>query len=96
MRGAIVVVVGLVLNLGCSSNTDDETATGTDEQGSSSTEGADGTDGNTCEEGRTLCDGECVDLDRDTRNCGECGQSCGTGYVCCIGGFCYGGAHTCP
>ncbi len=40
----------------------------------------------------TECDGTCVDLQVDSRNCGACGTVCGGGQVC-VGGAC---KATCP
>jgi hypothetical protein len=39
-----------------------------------------------CGEGRGCCNGVCVDLQRDPRNCGQCGKDCG-GHAC-LGGRC--------
>ncbi len=38
-----------------------------------------------CAEEKTYCDGLCVSLDFDFRNCGECGHSCATGELCVRG-----------
>ena len=39
---------------------------------------------------QTLCDGECVDLETDPRNCGACGRTCysPTGAAYCVMGEC--------
>ena len=42
----------------------------------------------TCDEGLTGCDGACVDLSSDLKNCGDCGAICESGLV---GVACYGG-----
>jgi hypothetical protein len=44
----------------------------------------------TCDEGLTTCDGECVDLMTDLENCGACGSVCESGLVAvnCIQGQC--------
>jgi hypothetical protein len=44
----------------------------------------------TCDEGLTTCDGECVDLMTNLENCGECGNSCVPAAVGvnCIQGQC--------
>lgn len=64
-------------------------------------------DGCHCELGRTLCDGGCVDLWSDERNCGRCGVACPSrSRLCpdqtlqCEDGFCSvacgGGTCSCP
>jgi len=30
----------------------------------------------------TMCDGKCVNLNTDSYNCGQCGHSCPSGYIC--------------
>jgi hypothetical protein len=40
-----------------------------------------------CEEGRSLCNGECRALATDAASCGECGHACGKGQKC-EGGKC--------
>lgn len=45
-------------------------------------------DGGVCEEGMTLCEGECVSLDSDRLNCGACGYMCPTGSNACVSGTC--------
>jgi alpha-tubulin suppressor-like RCC1 family protein len=52
-----------------------------------------------CNSGSTLCSGECVNLNTDTNNCGQCGKPCGG---TCAGGSCTavtaigaGDDHTC-
>jgi len=35
-----------------------------------------------CVEGRSLCEGRCVDVLRDLENCGGCGQTCAADEVC--------------
>jgi hypothetical protein len=40
-----------------------------------------------CDEGSTLCSGECVDAQNDNANCGSCGNGCGNG-TCCFEGEC--------
>lgn len=39
----------------------------------------------TCDEGETLCDNECKNLQTDTNNCGECGNNCAEGEDCIDG-----------
>jgi hypothetical protein len=46
-------------------------------------------DGVCCPTGDSVCSGECVDEQTDTRNCGMCGNGCASGT-------CVGGACTCP
>lgn len=41
-----------------------------------------------CGVGAVACDGACVDVGYDERNCGGCGISCGTGH--CVEGACVG------
>jgi hypothetical protein len=46
----------------------------------------------------TVCGGTCVDTDVDLANCGACGVSCGSGYVCSRGVCaltCFGGTVEC-
>jgi hypothetical protein len=38
-----------------------------------------------CTGGQTNCDGACVDTQKDTNNCGECGIKCGPGKSCVAG-----------
>jgi hypothetical protein len=38
-----------------------------------------------CADGKTSCDGVCVDLDHDEASCGECGQACGASETCIRG-----------
>jgi hypothetical protein len=45
-----------------------------------------------CPTGTTLCNGNCVDLQSDPQNCGQCGNTCATDQSC-EGGACLG---TCP
>lgn len=40
-----------------------------------------------CGSGQTLCDATCVDLKKDAKNCGLCGNQCNAGEEC-IGGKC--------
>lgn len=40
-----------------------------------------------CMDGRTPCNGACVDLMQDASNCGLCGKACAPGEVC-VGGQC--------
>jgi hypothetical protein len=49
--------------------------TGTGESGTSATSEAETGEG-PCGEGQTLCGDECVDLQTDDQNCGECGRTC--------------------
>ena len=44
--------------------------------------------GTECADGRNACDGICVNLDDDPRNCGACGNDCG--QLACFGGTCVG------
>jgi hypothetical protein len=44
----------------------------------------------TCALNLTACNGSCVDLTRDRRNCGSCGKECETG---CVNGIC---SSECP
>ena len=39
----------------------------------------------TCHEGRTNCHGRCVDVNRDSQNCGYCDGTCFDPAVCCNG-----------
>ena len=39
-----------------------------------------------CPDTQTLCGSQCVDLDSDRLNCGGCGEACGAGQVCSLGG----------
>jgi hypothetical protein len=50
----------------------------------------------TCAADRALCGGYCALLATDSRNCGECGLTCGEGFFC-AGGTCRcgGGALDC-
>ncbi|MEZ4299322.1 MAG: hypothetical protein R3B70_30510 [Polyangiaceae bacterium] len=41
-----------------------------------------------CEAGLVSCGGQCVNLDTDPDNCGECGVDCGDDGVMCSGGVC--------
>jgi hypothetical protein len=43
-----------------------------------------------CQPPLSKCDGECVNLDEDLANCGECGQECSGA---CLGGNCLGQEH---
>ena len=47
-----------------------------------------------CPNGLTDCGGVCVDLSRDSNNCGSCGNACYTDdYEYCSGGWCVGTVH---
>lgn len=35
-----------------------------------------------CSSGQSLCNGQCVDLQTDTNNCGTCGNNCTPGDIC--------------
>jgi hypothetical protein len=35
-----------------------------------------------------MCDGSCVDLESDDKNCGKCNHACTTGVEKCVGGSC--------
>jgi hypothetical protein len=35
-----------------------------------------------CRDGRSCCDGACVDLRSDENNCGDCGNTCGANAIC--------------
>ena len=49
-----------------------------------------------CPTGQTDCGGTCVNLTSDTRNCGSCGNACGTTADDCINGQCTcGGGPRC-
>ena len=48
----------------------------------------------TCKEGTDYCGNGCVDAKRDRRNCGACGNQCGTGQDCMEGAGA-GGASAC-
>lgn len=41
-----------------------------------------------CEPGRALCDGDCIPVDADPDNCGDCGKVCPSGV--CVDGVCEG------
>lgn len=45
--------------------------------------------GEVCQ-GLACCEGACVDLASDGESCGECGNGCGAGQLCCEG-VCRGG-----
>ena len=45
-----------------------------------------GVDSGGCPSGLTLCGGDCVDLDTDNFNCGECGRACADSF--CNAGTC--------
>jgi hypothetical protein len=36
-----------------------------------------------CGATQTCCDKQCVDLTRDPKNCGRCGNACGAQQLCC-------------
>src|SRR5258706_501105 len=38
-----------------------------------------------CPAGQSLCKTGCIDVSRDTANCGTCGMACPQGYVCTKG-----------
>lgn len=38
-----------------------------------------------CETGKTRCKSECIDLQNDKNNCGECGKACGQAQICAEG-----------
>jgi hypothetical protein len=38
-----------------------------------------------CNSGYSDCQGACVDLSKDPKNCGKCGNACGAGELCCAG-----------
>jgi hypothetical protein len=38
-----------------------------------------------CEHGKTLCNGDCVDLQEQRENCGSCGNACGMNQECNAG-----------
>ena len=38
-----------------------------------------------CVKGVSICGTSCVDLQKDSKNCGECGKTCGTGTICAVG-----------
>ena len=38
-----------------------------------------------CEDGKVRCLDDCVDLNRDAKNCGACGTSCKAGEACTLG-----------
>ena len=42
--------------------------------------------GMTCEGGKALCEGVCVDTLSDAKHCGGCGKACSAGQVCSGGG----------
>ncbi len=46
--------------------------------------------GGECADGYIDCNGQCSDIERDPRNCGECGNSCAPS-VGCTNGVCTGG-----
>ncbi len=55
-------------------------------------------DTNFCADGESTCDGVCVDLNTDTNNCGECGNTCDDGETCNDGEClldCVGGTTSC-
>jgi hypothetical protein len=41
-----------------------------------------------CPDGEYGCRNICIDLDSDERNCGACGNQCGSGETCFSGGIC--------
>ncbi|WP_437297600.1 MXAN_6577-like cysteine-rich protein [Sorangium sp. So ce426] len=41
--------------------------------------------GEECGEGQSDCSGQCVNLETDLRNCGDCGVECAEGHVCADG-----------
>ncbi len=45
-------------------------------------------DSEDCPAQQTSCDGTCLDLKTDDRNCGACGRTCGSGQTC-IQGACF-------
>ncbi len=53
--------------------------------GGSGGDGSIGLDGTTCFPGTTACNGVCVDLDTDPKNCGACASPCATAKVCSKG-----------
>lgn len=54
--------------------------------------GTDGIVGGSCQSGMTFCNGRCIDLSSDERNCGQCSNRCESG-VSCLNGFCGGGGE---
>jgi stigma-specific protein Stig1 len=44
-----------------------------------------------CEAGKSMCDGRCVDVTKSPRNCGACGRACEPGQKC-VAGACSGTA----
>lgn len=52
----------------------------------------------TCTEGRTDCDGICVDLNNDSKHCGACNRACAANEQCSMGTcqpICGAGMHAC-
>ncbi|MFB6372875.1 MAG: CAP domain-containing protein [Bradymonadaceae bacterium] len=41
-----------------------------------------------CSNDKTMCDGECVDLQSNIDHCGQCGNACGAGGFICSSGAC--------
>ena len=54
--------------------------------------GTDGLVGGSCRQGMSYCQGRCLDLSSDERNCGQCSNRCDSG-VTCSKGFCGGGGE---
>src|ERR1700733_1106513 len=57
------------------------------DSGQSSGASGSGGDGASCASPSRACNGGCVDVTTDPRNCGGCGTACDTGAQCC-GGVC--------
>ena len=51
--------------------------------------------GGACKAGLSVCGSECLDLVRDAKNCGSCGQAC-PDRAACHGGICQEAADAAP
>ena len=70
----VSMLVAAIACAGCSDN-----SSGTDCGGGATV------DGGQCSQGTTLCSATCVDLQKDSQNCGSCGKQCDPGNVCSKG-----------
>jgi hypothetical protein len=78
VRVGVGLAMATALPFACATGSETSTEEGTGASGA----GASGGSSSGCPDGLSSCNGACVDLTRDARHCGECGEACPSDQRC--------------